>query len=827
MYDAFISYSRNDRQFVNQLMAYLGTKELSCWLDQKDLPPAEIWRNELRDAIIDSDNFIFIISPHSVDSAFCDLEINWAVKNNKRIIPILFKTLRQNQKLNTALSERQWLRMDSLDNNKKFDVIASTIRNEQKWYKQGTEYLRGAQKWKAGKDIFLARPELEAARAWVEKGAGMNPGPSELQIKYIHESEAYHLKEAEKWEKLYTKSIARQLAAQGQLIIQHDSPALSDRGLLLAVESMARFQKINLRSLEADQAIRQGLSIMAKPLVNYKAKYDVERKAISVSQKYFTLAFADIKGHLYQWDLRDGKVKKDPALWGAVSCLKFSHDGRWLAVGGENGCLHLKNLSNNDVWTLKTSFAVSPIRTICFSRNGRYLAASLGINLAVWDINADAEPVELRNEDHAQIIVSMAFDPNGEILVAQPVMSETQCWDWRKQKVIGRFGNNGNHVEYSPDGRFLGISSAMSYTAVLWDVFKQESINLATNAAKLTFSNDHKYVAIASPEHFARIWKLPELSVVHNLRHNAEVGELEFSPKGDYLLTKDKANVVYVWNVGNGKQEARLVHPEPFEVVQFCGDSRYVFTFSNKNTFTLWETQHLREARLLRHQVAVLGVAFSPDNNHLIATEARQDQFKRSYALIDWTTEQLVEKVSVDENEIDGATYAKDLVVEHRKKSKNRVISPNGKLIAVRHKSGVQILTHDNEEEVALLQHDRKIFSMVFSPDSLYILTVSDHDTARIWELSTGEEVSRLTHDNPNITDADFSPDGRYIATSSWDLTARIWLWHPSDLIQASASRLSRILTEGEWKKYLPGEVYKPSLKMSEPPKNHHSKNNK
>ncbi|MGQ1785147.1 MULTISPECIES: toll/interleukin-1 receptor domain-containing protein [unclassified Saccharicrinis] len=212
MYDVFISHSRVDRRFVDRLISFLDKKQLTCWLDKKDLPPAEIWRSELQEAIIDADNFVFIISPNSVDSEFCTQEINWAVKYNKRIIPIFLKVLRQDQKLDSALSERQWLEIDTNNEEKSFYDIVTAVRNEQKWYKQGTEYLRGAQKWKNGKEVFLARPELETARAWMEKGANMNPGPTKLQIKYIHESESYHLKEAKKWEKLYSKSIARQMA---------------------------------------------------------------------------------------------------------------------------------------------------------------------------------------------------------------------------------------------------------------------------------------------------------------------------------------------------------------------------------------------------------------------------------------------------------------------------------------------------------------------------------------------------------------------------------------------------------------------------------------
>jgi len=47
MSDVFISYSRKDRHFVDKVVGYLVRNDFTCWLDTKDLPPAEVWRSEL------------------------------------------------------------------------------------------------------------------------------------------------------------------------------------------------------------------------------------------------------------------------------------------------------------------------------------------------------------------------------------------------------------------------------------------------------------------------------------------------------------------------------------------------------------------------------------------------------------------------------------------------------------------------------------------------------------------------------------------------------------------------------------------------------------
>ncbi|MCL4299604.1 MAG: CHAT domain-containing protein [Anaerolineae bacterium] len=62
-----------------------------------------------------------------------------------------------------------------------------------------------------------------------------------------------------------------------------------------------------------------------------------------------------------------------------------------------------------------------------------------------------------------------------------------------------------------------------------------------------------------------------------------------------------------------------------------------------------------------------------------------------------------------------------------------------------------------------------------FSPDGRYIVSGSDDNTARVWNVSTRENQHILQGHTAPVTDLDFSPDGRYVATCSEDGTARIW----------------------------------------------------
>jgi len=87
--DIFISYSRKDIAFARLIRASLQASGLDTWIDWDRIPVGERWWDEICQAIERTHIFMFIISGSSMGSPVCRDEINQALKNHKRIIPIL------------------------------------------------------------------------------------------------------------------------------------------------------------------------------------------------------------------------------------------------------------------------------------------------------------------------------------------------------------------------------------------------------------------------------------------------------------------------------------------------------------------------------------------------------------------------------------------------------------------------------------------------------------------------------------------------------------------------------------------------------------------
>ena len=89
----FISYSRKDIDFAQKIVDALAANDLDTWIDWKSIPKGEDWEQEIYRGIEEADAFLFLVSPDSVASEMCNKEIDHAVANGKRILPIVIRML--------------------------------------------------------------------------------------------------------------------------------------------------------------------------------------------------------------------------------------------------------------------------------------------------------------------------------------------------------------------------------------------------------------------------------------------------------------------------------------------------------------------------------------------------------------------------------------------------------------------------------------------------------------------------------------------------------------------------------------------------------------
>ena len=145
MSDVFISYSRRDIDFVRHLFDQLQVRDLETWADWQDIPPTANWLAEIYRGIEGANNFLFVVSPDSVTSEVCILEIEHAVKHNKRLVPLVWK---EADEVHPAMSVHNWVFLraeDDFDTN--FELLIEALDADLDYIKEHTRLLQRAIEW--------------------------------------------------------------------------------------------------------------------------------------------------------------------------------------------------------------------------------------------------------------------------------------------------------------------------------------------------------------------------------------------------------------------------------------------------------------------------------------------------------------------------------------------------------------------------------------------------------------------------------------------------------------------------------------------------------
>jgi TPR repeat protein len=88
---AFVSYSRDDWEFVLRLAKDLKAQGAKVWMDKLDIRPGQTWADEIQNAVDSCSKMLIVLSPDSVASRNVQAEVGYAISEGKGIIPIFYR----------------------------------------------------------------------------------------------------------------------------------------------------------------------------------------------------------------------------------------------------------------------------------------------------------------------------------------------------------------------------------------------------------------------------------------------------------------------------------------------------------------------------------------------------------------------------------------------------------------------------------------------------------------------------------------------------------------------------------------------------------------
>jgi hypothetical protein len=178
----FVSYSRRNAGQALKLVSRLESEGFDITLDTRDLPFGEEWQAELDYFIKQADAVIWLVSPMSIQSAWCRWELGKVSEYRKRLVPVAIEEVPVAD-LPHELGKIQLLPPTGIfeaADKAKLRMLTDVLRADRHWFKEYTRLAERARLWRENGnsvDWLLRGSELEAAEKWREQRPETAPIP--------------------------------------------------------------------------------------------------------------------------------------------------------------------------------------------------------------------------------------------------------------------------------------------------------------------------------------------------------------------------------------------------------------------------------------------------------------------------------------------------------------------------------------------------------------------------------------------------------------------------------------------------------------------------
>jgi TPR repeat protein len=217
----FISYSRDDLEFADQLNAALDICGFECFIDRQGISGGEDWKRRLGNLVSEADTVVFVLSPTSARSEICAWEVEEAARLGKRIIPVVCRPL-EGASPPPQLRERNYIFFHAdlkaapgAGFGTGLAKLVAALNTDFDWLREHTRYLQRATEWdRGGRPVnrLLSGDDIAEAKAWAARRPRNAPEPTALHLEFIRASE----EEAEARLSAQRKQLEAMAAAQAE-----------------------------------------------------------------------------------------------------------------------------------------------------------------------------------------------------------------------------------------------------------------------------------------------------------------------------------------------------------------------------------------------------------------------------------------------------------------------------------------------------------------------------------------------------------------------------------------------------------------------------------
>lgn len=814
MTQVFLSYSDHDRPFMEDIRKVLMRESFTVWTNTQDIKTGSDFQEAINRGIEEADNLVYMISPDSLRSPYCQAEIEYARQLNKRIIPLLIRPTEM-QEIPAELRSLQFINFtdnqNEGDRQRDLEKIVTTIRQDAAYYEYHKLLLAKALKWDRqhrNPSLLLRGYNLRHAASWLDVAKRRAAHrPTDLQIDFINESlrqptgtavdvfvsysrrnsdfarqlnDGLQIQGKTTWfdqESLaagatdFEAEIYRGIESANHFLFIISPSAIASPYCASEVEYAAKLNKriitvlhqpVNPNDLPPALACVQWIDFNQHN-GDFNANFNILMRALDTDPEYLR-AHTRLLMRALEWDQK----KRDDSFLLRGSDLNEAEAWLLESEGKSPPPTSLQQEYITDSRQTESARQAAEIKRqrllLRLQRVGMVVVVVFSlVSLKLWRSAQESsnqanqsKTMALKEQVTAQTLASEALFKSDQPFEA--LLQGMQAADHLKDYHLENDVELNNQVKSAlQDALFWAQERnrvAEAHNGIIWEV---------------STSADGELIASASADKTVRLWK-KDGTLVSILPNNQgrQIYGVAFAPEGDRVATAGEDGYIELWQTDGDLIRMLPSNGSPIAAVSFSPDGQLIASAGEDGTIKLWREEGTVVKTLEGHSGPVRFATFSPDGQTLAS--AGDDGTVRLWSVLE------------------------------------------GRLLKT------------------LRGHTAQVLRVRFSPDGQKLVSASWDNTVRLWGVDGTPLLTIEAHESP-VNDASFSPDGSFLISASTDKTIKMWtlsghmikslMGHDSEVRSIAFLRGDRLVSGGGDRALRIWQLHHPLLHSLE---EHHAK---
>lgn len=458
----------------------------------------------------------------------------------------------------------------------------------------------------------------------------------------------------------------------------------------------------------------------------------------------------------------------------AITSLTFNQDGSQL-VSVADGIARLWSFPSNQYHEFQVP--QNKIITAGFDSNGQLLLVTNtpdGRTVGVFNSSFQ----ELGKTNPFPVGVDkVILSSNGEKIAiiyggGRTVLgTESSLWIWRQNDLKQLLGRNDD-INFSRDANKIAATRFNDGTIRLWDLDTNtntidELKGHKGQIASFNFRSDGKVLATASADGTLRLWTLQQQQPSQLQELPDKVNSLTFSQDGKLIATQAVDGTVRLLDLSGKLVKEFKTHFPVFNSLRYSPDGKQLATLNNEGTVGILDLSSQKYREFDGKYDSDSNLSFSPNGKQIAVTGNDNNNNKTVYLL----------DVSSGKPNADSFPYEENIRINNViLKSDDKILLVGVQLLSKAYKS-IVLLDVNSGKQLQTITENLGVgeFSHISSNnDGSLAAFVQEDSTVSLW-YTEGTKMGEFKDPNRKIKSVVLSPDSSMLATIGEDGTAKLW----------------------------------------------------